>query len=327
MSASSENSPRSLSGDDADGSFLRRIAEGVAARSPRAIGRAITIVEEGGPQADQLLTILDEAAPASDALTLGITGTGGAGKSTLAGRLVSCFRSAGHRVGLIAVDPSSPISGGAVLGDRIRMMRHACDPDVVIRSVASRGRLGGLSAATASAARIMKAAGCHPVLIETVGVGQAEFDIVRLADLTMLVMAPGLGDDIQAMKAGLLELTDMLVVNKGDLAGADILMREMEPIAHDRGKPLLKVSAKDGSGVDDLVREVFSLFRGRAESGRLEARRQRSSDAEALDWALEMAREELSQLLENQPDELKNCSPKKRAEAALFLLKTLKAKM
>ena len=164
---------------------------------------------------------------------LGITGTGGAGKSTLAGRLVSCFRSAGHRVGLIAVDPSSPISGGAVLGDRIRMMRHACDPDVVIRSMASRGRLGGLSAATASAARIMKAAGCHPVLIETVGVGQAEFDIVRLADLTMLVMAPGLGDDIQAMKAGLLELTDMLVVNKGDLAGADILMREMEPIAHD----------------------------------------------------------------------------------------------
>lgn len=298
-------------------SLARRLAEGVRARSPRAIGRAITIAEEGGPLADLLLETLERGRAGSpDALTLGITGTGGAGKSTLAGRLVSSFRSAGRRVGLIAVDPSSPLSGGAVLGDRIRMMCHACDKDVVIRSMASRGRLGGLSAATASAARIMKAAGCDPVLIETVGVGQAEFDIVRLADLTLLVLAPGLGDDIQAMKAGLLELTDVLVVNKGDLAGADVLMRDMEPIAREREKLLLKVSAKEGTGIEELAREVFRLFRALSDTGRLEGRRRRSSDAEALDWALEMAREELANLLEAQSNHLKSSSPQRRAKNA-----------
>lgn len=298
-------------------SLARRLAEGVRARSPRAIGRAITIAEEGGPLADLLMETLERGRAGSpDALTLGITGTGGAGKSTLAGRLVSSFRSAGRRVGLIAVDPSSPLSGGAVLGDRIRMMCHACDKDVVIRSMASRGRLGGLSAATASAARIMKAAGCDPVLIETVGVGQAEFDIVRLADLTLLVLAPGLGDDIQAMKAGLLELTDVLVVNKGDLAGADVLMRDMEPIAREREKLLLKVSAKEGTGIEELAREVFRLFRALSDTGRLEGRRRRSSDAEALDWALEMAREELANLLEAQSNYLKSSSPQRRAKNA-----------
>ncbi|MDR0965329.1 MAG: methylmalonyl Co-A mutase-associated GTPase MeaB, partial [Myxococcales bacterium] len=168
---------------------------GVRAKSPRALGRAITLVEEGGPAASALLSMLDResACVGSDAATIGLTGTGGAGKSTLAGRLIDLLRARGRRVGLVAVDPSSPISGGAILGDRVRMMRHACDPDVLIRSMASRGRLGGLSAATAATARLMKLAGCDPVFIETVGVGQAEFDIVRLADVTALVLAPGLG--------------------------------------------------------------------------------------------------------------------------------------
>lgn len=289
---------------------------GVRARSPRALGRAITLVEEGGARASELLSALERDLQ-PEAATIGLTGTGGAGKSTLAGRLLDQLRARGRRVGLIAVDPSSPISGGAILGDRVRLMRHACDPDVVIRSMASRGRLGGLSAATAAAARLMKLAGCDPVIVETVGVGQAELDIVRLADVTALVLAPGLGDDIQAMKAGLIEVADLLVINKGDLANAEALRRDLEPIARDRGRALLKVSARDGTGIGDLVATLDELFARYAESGALAARRGRSSDAEALDWALELLRERLEPLLSRQSEALRHRDPRTRAEALI----------
>lgn len=289
------------------------LLDAVRARHPRALGRAITIVEEGGPRAGEILSALD-GDPAPGAATIGLTGTGGAGKSTLASRLLDHLRARGRRVGLIAVDPSSPVSGGAILGDRVRMMRHACDPDVVIRSMASRGRLGGLSAATAAAARLMKLAGCDPVFIETVGVGQAEFDIVRLADVTALVLAPGLGDDIQAMKAGLIEVADLLVINKADLANAEALRRDLEPIARERGRALLKVSARDGTGIDELAATLDELFGGYVRSGALTARRSHSNDAEALDWALEILRDRLQRLLDQQPEALRRRDPRSRAE-------------
>ena len=290
------------------------LLDGVRAKNPRALGRAITIVEEGGPRASELLSALHrDLLP--EAATIGLTGTGGAGKSTLAGRLLDHLRARGRRIGLIAVDPSSPISGGALLGDRVRMMRHACDPDVVIRSMASRGRLGGLSAATAATARLMKLAGCDPVMIETVGVGQAEFDIVRLADVTALVLAPGLGDDIQAMKAGLIEVADLLVINKADLANAEALRRDLEPIARERGRALLKVSARDGTGIGDLATSLDQIFCRYDKSGALAARRRQSSDAEALDWAIELLRERLEPLLDHQPEQLRRRDPRARAEA------------
>ena len=292
------------------------LLEAVRRKSPLALGRAITLVEEGGARAGPILAALDAGA-LPEAATLGLTGTGGAGKSTLAGRLIDRWRAGGRRVGLIAVDPSSPVSGGAILGDRVRMMRHACDRDVVIRSMASRGRLGGLSAATAASARLMKLAGCDPVLVETVGVGQAELDIVRLADLTALVLAPGLGDDIQAMKAGLIEVADLLVINKGDLPGAEALRRDLESIARERGRPLLKVSAREGEGVEALVSAIDSRFDEFKNNGELERRRSRSNDAEALDWALEMAREVLDAALQKQPPELKAREPRARAAAVV----------
>jgi LAO/AO transport system kinase len=192
-------------------------------------------------------------------MVLGITGPPGAGKSTLTDRIISYYRSGDKRVGVIAIDPSSPISGGAILGDRIRMMGHALDQDVVVRSMATRGRLGGLCAAAGAAVRILAGSGCSVIIIETVGVGQSEMDIIRLADITALVLAPGLGDDIQAMKAGLLEVADILVVNKADCAGADTLAMDMESIAREGGTneedhtKVCKIVASEGKGIDDLV--------------------------------------------------------------------------
>lgn len=294
----------------------RALLDEVSAHNARALGRAITLAEEGGDRAGELLCALEEL-PLPEAATIGLTGTGGAGKSTLAARLIDHFRASSRRVGLIAVDPSSPLSGGAVLGDRVRMMRHACDKHVAIRSMASRGRLGGLSAATASAARLMKLFGCDPVIIETVGVGQAEFDIVRLADLTALVLAPGLGDDIQAMKAGLIEMADLLVINKGDLPGAEALRRDLDPIARDRGRALLKVSARDGMGIDDMTATLDALFCQASQSGALADKRRRASDAETLDWALELLRHRLEPIVGTQGKALRDKDPRVRAQMAI----------
>ncbi len=208
------------------------LLQGLKARDPRAISRAISLVEDGDPLSDTILGSLDESR-IDDALVLGITGPPGAGKSTLTDQIIAGYRARSRRIGVIAIDPSSAISGGAFLGDRIRMMRHALDNDVIVRSMATRGRLGGLCAAAGAAVRILASSGCHPIIIETVGVGQSEMDIIRLADVTALVLAPGLGDDIQAMKAGLLEVADILVVNKADCTGAETLAMDMEAVARE----------------------------------------------------------------------------------------------
>jgi LAO/AO transport system kinase len=202
------------------------LAAGVVAGEPRAIARALRNVDDriGG-----YLDLLKELFPSTGkAWVVGITGNPGAGKSTLTDRLIEALRGAGKKVGVLCVDPSSPYTGGAILGDRIRMTRHANDPGVFIRSVATRGHLGGLSRSARDMVRVLDAAGFDMVLVETVGVGQDELEITRTAHTTLVVMAPGLGDEVQAIKAGLLETADVFAVNKADRDGADATMRDLE---------------------------------------------------------------------------------------------------
>lgn len=203
------------------GTLSRRCLEG----DLRAVARLISLLEDGDKGAFAALAALKERAGAAQ--IIGITGPPGSGKSTLTDKLVREFRAAKAKVGVIAVDPSSPFLGGAILGDRLRMQNHATDPGVFIRSLASRGRLGGLSKATAFAARVLEAAGYDIVIIETVGVGQSEVDIGKVADTVVLVSVPGLGDDIQVIKAGIMEIGDIFVVNKSDRDGADRVVREI----------------------------------------------------------------------------------------------------
>ena len=286
----------------------------------RAIARAITLVEDQQPGAAQLLAGLDRQR-IEDVLLLGLTGPPGAGKSTLSGQLVSGLRQRGMRVGIIAIDPSSPLSGGALLGDRIRMMQHALDSEVVIRSMATRGRLGGLCASAGAAARIMAASGCRVVILETVGIGQSEMDIVRLADLTALVLAPGFGDDIQAMKAGILEVADLLVVNKADQAGAKKLQLDMATVfsdPQDREQRICTTVASEGTGVDALLERIFLFEQLGRENGRLQERRLRSFALETLDWALELIKDRLQEKLDTV--HLESIEPRQAAGQLIQIL-------
>lgn len=275
---------------------IDRLLEGLKQRDPRAIGRAITLVENGDENAQAILSSLDEDL-ISQAIILGITGPPGAGKSTLTNGIISELRQSRKRIGIIAIDPSSPISGGAILGDRIRMMQHATDQDVVMRSMATRGRLGGLCATAGAAVRIMASCGCSTIIIETVGVGQSEMDIIRLADITLLVLAPGLGDDIQAMKAGLLEVADILVVNKADCKGADILAMDLETVSRQKGATSqARVSmtvAIENKGITELLERIAEVDSEHRDSGEREKRRRGAHDQEVLDWCLEILRPRL----------------------------------
>ena len=235
------------------------IAAGVLAREIGAGARLIRWLEESDPRGRDALALIDPHT--GRAHLIGITGPPGAGKSTLTNALISEQRKRGRRVGVIAIDPSSPFSGGAVLGDRVRMQTHALDTDVFIRSMGTRGQLGGLSRATFDAILVQDAMGYDVVIVETVGVGQDELDIVSLAHSTVIVSVPGLGDEVQAIKAGLLEAGDLFVVNKADREGADALTRQLELMLHLREQtrphawkpPLMHTTALTGQGVAALT--------------------------------------------------------------------------
>jgi LAO/AO transport system kinase len=272
-------------------------AKRAASGEVRAVARIISALEDdaawGREAARALLGRARTAAPSAAAAAaaptaspprsrvIGVTGPPGSGKSSLVDRLIAASRARLKRVGVLAVDPSSPFSGGALLGDRIRMRSGSDDEGVYIRSLASRGRLGGLSPATGAAARVLEAAGFEEIFVETAGVGQSEVDVAGLADLVVVVCVPGLGDDIQAIKAGIMEIGDLFVVNKADRDGADRVVGELREAFEGGAAPVLAASAETGAGLIELVGAIDERYAELLASGEIAARRARA-DARAL---------------------------------------------
>jgi len=236
--------------------LVRRLRSG----DHRTLARAITTVENRSPGWSELLKALFPWT--GQGVMVGVTGAPGAGKSTLVDQLAKHYRHESRKVGIIAVDPTSPYSGGAILGDRIRMQDRFCDPGIYIRSMATRGSLGGLARATADVATVLDASGHDLIMIETVGVGQDEIDVVRLADVTIVILVPGMGDDVQTIKAGIMEIADIFVVNKSDRKGAEQVEREIRALQSLAGRsdgwtpPIIKTVASDGTGIANLVAAI-----------------------------------------------------------------------
>ncbi|MGX2994465.1 methylmalonyl Co-A mutase-associated GTPase MeaB [Streptomyces sp. JNUCC 64] len=267
---------------------------------PRAVARLITLVEGASPLLREVMAAL--APLTGNAYVVGLTGPPGVGKSTTTSALVAAYRREGRRVGVLAVDPSSPFSGGALLGDRVRMSEHAGDPGVYIRSMATRGHLGGLAWAAPQAIRVLDAAGCDVILVETVGVGQSEVEIAAQADSCAVLLAPGMGDGIQAAKAGILEIGDLYVVNKADRDGADATARELNHmlgLGEARGPgdwrpPIVKTVAARGEGVDEVVRALEKHRAWMEERGALLHRRRARAAREVETIAVTALRERLA---------------------------------
>ncbi|KAA2259471.1 methylmalonyl Co-A mutase-associated GTPase MeaB [Solihabitans fulvus] len=279
--------------------LVNRAREG----QPRAVARLISLVEDASPQLAEVARVL--APFTGRAQVIGLTGSPGVGKSTSTSALVSAYRAQGKRVGVLAVDPSSPFSGGALLGDRVRMQEHATDPGVFIRSMATRGHLGGLAWATPQALRVLDAAGFDVVLIETVGVGQSEVEVVSLADSTLVLLAPGMGDGIQAAKAGILEVADVFVVNKADRDGADATVRDLKymislgrrEIPGPLWRPsIVRTVASKREGLDEVVGAIAEHHSWMVEHGELEQRRTHRASTEVEAIALGQLRSRLGDL-------------------------------
>jgi LAO/AO transport system kinase len=280
------------------GELVARARDG----DPRGVAKLISMVENASPQLRGVMAALTPHA--GNAYVIGLTGSPGVGKSTTTSALLSAYRGLDKRVGVLAIDPSSPFTGGALLGDRVRMQEHATDPGVYIRSMGSRGHLGGLSWATPQAVRVLDAAGCDVVIVETVGVGQAEVEIASLADTTVVLLAPGMGDGIQAAKAGILEVADVYVVNKADRDGADHTIRDLrtmmslaEKPSPDAWKPpIIKTIASRGEGNAELVEALDKHLAWLTKSGNLEARRSARIADEIEAIAVASLREQIGDL-------------------------------
>jgi GTPase len=275
------------------------LVEKIRARDRRTVARLISLVEDGS---DQLADVIRALAPLQGgAFTVGITGPPGAGKSTLVSALVGVLRKRDKTVSVLAIDPTSPFSGGALLGDRLRMQEHATDPGVFIRSMATRGQLGGLAWAAPHALRILDAIGSDAIVLETVGVGQAEVDVAREADTTVVVLAPGFGDAIQANKAGLLEIADIYVVNKADREGANATARDIRQMLHlgearDWEPPVLLTQAADNKGVEELWEAVEQHREHITASGELRRRRIARNRHEIVEIALARIRHAIDEV-------------------------------
>ncbi len=278
------------------------LVEQARAGKPRAVARLISLVEGASPQLREVMAAL--APLTGGAYVVGLTGSPGVGKSTSTSALVTAYRKRGKRVGVLAVDPSSPFSGGALLGDRVRMSEHASDPGVYIRSMATRGHLGGLAWAAPQAIRVLDAAGCEVILVETVGVGQSEVEIAAQADTSVVLLAPGMGDGIQAAKAGILEIGDVYVVNKADREGADATARELNHmlgLGEARGPgdwrpPIVKTVAARGEGVDEVVEALEKHRAWMEERGVLADRRRHRAALEVEHIAVTALRQRIGDL-------------------------------
>jgi LAO/AO transport system ATPase len=282
---------------------VTELVERARACDTRAVARLISLVEHDSPLLREVAAAL--APYGGHAEVIGLTGSPGVGKSTLTSALVLALRATGKRVGVLAVDPSSPFSGGALLGDRVRMQAHAADGGVFIRSLASRGQLGGLSAAVPQAVRVLDAAGSDIVLVETVGVGQSEVEIASLADATILVLTPGLGDGIQTAKAGIIEIADIFAVNKADLDGADQVVRDLRGMQSLGGRhseagswrpPIVKTVAARGDGIGELAGEIEKHHGWMLQHGELEERRLARAAAEIQAIALGAVKQRFEQM-------------------------------
>lgn len=276
--------------------LAKRVIEG----DLRAVARAITWVENHHPEREQLLQDLHPYT--GRAFVVGITGSPGAGKSTMVDRFIGFLREQNIKLGIVAVDPTSPFTGGAILGDRVRMQRHATDPNVFIRSMGTRGHLGGLARHAKEAVRILDAYGCGVILVETVGVGQSELDIMHLADTTVVVLSPGLGDTMQAFKAGIMEIADLFAVNKADLDGADKLVAQvsgmLDIVKHDAvwRPPIVKLISAENKGIDQLWQAIESHKAHQQQSGEWQARRllhQRNEVREIVEYEVARIVDEL----------------------------------
>jgi LAO/AO transport system kinase len=277
---------------------VRDVVTAVRLGNPRALGRLISWIENASPA---LPMIMKELAPDTGrAHIVGLTGAPGVGKSTTVTCLVRALRARGERVGVLAVDPSSPFSGGALLGDRVRMQEHALDRDVYIRSMATRGHLGGLAVATPQALRAFDAAGFDTVVVETVGVGQSELEVAEMVDTILVLLAPGMGDGIQAAKAGILEIGDIFVVNKSDRDGAQALVRELRTMIalanrspQEWKPPIVMTVAYENRGIADLLEAVDRFRASQVETGRAATRRIARARREVEGIALARVRAEL----------------------------------
>jgi len=260
--------------------LIEALVKNIVRGEIRSIARGISWVENETAQKETLIDRLFEYT--GKAIVVGITGPPGSGKSSLLDRLIERERKQKKKVAVLAIDPTSPFTGGAILGDRLRMQKHATDPNVFIRSMASRGHLGGVSGATADAVKVLDAAGFDIIFIETIGVGQTEIEVMNIVDLVLLVLVPGLGDEIQALKAGVMEIGDIFVVNKSDRADADRLKAEIEYVLHLKApndqaeqNPVFMTSATENTGIDELEEGIFEFLKKMENSGRLQQRRRR----------------------------------------------------